>query len=54
MSVEFVEEVTPLVEVVQTLHLVTTILQQYLRMVHVHRMICVAYVEEMILLAVDV
>ena len=55
MNVEFVEEVTPLVEVVQMLHLVTTILQmQLLTMVHVHRMICVESVEEIILLAVDV
>jgi len=54
MTVEFVVETTPLVEVVQTLQLVTTIHQQYLTMVHVHRMICVESVEEMVLLAVDV
>jgi len=53
-SVECVMETTLLVEVVQTIWLVTTIHQQLLRMVHVHRMICVEYVEEMILLAVDV
>jgi hypothetical protein len=47
-------ETTLLVEVVQMLQLVTTILQQLLTMVHVHRMICVEYVEEMILLAVAV
>jgi hypothetical protein len=54
MNVEYVMEITPLVEVVQMLQPVTTILQQLLTMVHVHRMICVEYVEEMVLLAVDV
>jgi hypothetical protein len=53
-SVEFVMEITPLVEVVQMLQPVTTIPQQLLTMVHVHKMICVEYVGEMILLAVDV
>jgi hypothetical protein len=49
-----VEETILHVEVVLTLLHVTTIHQQLLTMVHVHRMIFVEYVEEMILLAVDV
>ena len=50
MSVEFVTEIIQHVEVVQMIQLVTMTLLQLLMMGHVPRMICVVFVEEMILL----
>jgi hypothetical protein len=53
-TVEYVMEIILVVEVVQMLQPVTTIPQQLLTMDHVAFLMFVEFVEEMVLLAVDV